>query len=828
MKSLVGLTLRLLWRDLKAGQLSVLLGALVLAVLGTTTVAFVADRVTRALDQEAGQLLGGDAVLRADRPIGDAPAASAEAAGLQLARTAEFPSMVSGNGRFVLAEINAVSESFPLRGSYELADGGGIRTVSAGPPAGSVWASESLLRQLDLKVGDPLTVGERELTLAAGLRKEPDAAVDYFDVAPRVVIAEADIDSTGLVQPGSRITYRLVVAGTPTAVQGWLAATRPTLERGQRLETVRDGRSEIRAALDRARQFLSLSLLAALVLAAVAVALAGQRYAERHLDAYAMLRVFGARTAALTGVMVLTLTVLGLLGAVLGASLAYAAQAGIAALLAPAFGVELPAPGLAPLLQGTLVGFVLLTGFALPPLLKLRRVPALKVLRRELPVADSGAAVVLVLALIALFLLAWLLAGDLKIAAWVLSGMAGGLVVLTLVGALLVRGLMALRQAAPGPWRLGLASLSRRAQQSLLQVVAFGLGLTALLLLLFAQRDLLGSWQASLPTDAPNRFLINVQPDQVADVRDRLAAGGAPVESLYPMIRGRLTAINGREVRLQAFDSERTRRLARREFNLSYAEASKADNEIVAGRWWAPGGAAVESSMEVDIAGRLGIRVGDVLTWDIAGNRVEAPVTSLRRVNWNSFTPNFFVVFSPGALDGQPTSWIGSFHLPAERIATADALLAAHPNISLIDLDRILDTVRDIADKVTRAVSAVFWFALAAGVLVLLGAIATTQDEREREGAILRTVGARRRQLFASHAAEFLAIGVTAGLTATLIAWGLTHLLARELFQIPFTPSAGLLLFGPLVGAALVVGFGLLGTVRVRRVPPLVTLRELG
>lgn len=828
MKSLVGLTLRLLWRDLKAGQLTVLLGALVLAVMGTSTVAFVADRVNRALDQEAGQLLGGDALLRADRPIGDAPADRAAAAGLAVARTAEFPSMVSGAGRFVLAEIKAVSPNFPLRGSYELVDANGVRTVSDGPAAGTVWASESLLRRNGLALGDPLTVGELSLTLTAALRKEPDAAIDYFDVAPRVVIAEADLAGTGLVQPGSRISYRLVVAGSAAAVQGWLGETRANLERGQRLETVRDGRSEIRAALDRARQFLSLSLLAALVLAAVAVALAGQRYAERHLDAYAMLRVFGAKSTALTAVMVLTLTVLGLAGAAVGAALGFAAQAVIASLLAPAFGIELPAPGLAPLLQGTLVGFVLLTGFALPPLLKLRRVPALKVLRRELPVADSGAAVVLVLALVALFLLAWLLAGDLKIAAWVLSGMAAGLLLLALVGALLVRGLIALRQNAPGPWRLGLASLSRRAEQSLLQVVAFGLGLTALLLLLFAQRDLLGSWQASLPTDAPNRFLINVQPDQVEDVRARLAAGGAPVESLFPMIRGRLVAIGEQPVSEADFESQRTRALARREFNLSWSEAMKPDNRLVAGRWWSRGGTAVESSMEVEIARRLGIRLGDVLTWDIAGNRVQAPVTSLREVNWNSFTPNFFVVFSPGALDGQPTSWIGSFHLPPERLATADELLLAHPNLSLIDLDRILETVRDIADKVTRAVSAVFWFALAAGVLVLLGAIATTQDEREREGAILRTVGARRRQLFVSHAAEFLAIGVTAGLTATLIAWGLTHLLARELFQIPFTPSAGLLLFGPLVGAALVVGFGLLGTVRVRRVPPLVTLRELG
>jgi len=393
---------------------------------------------------------------------------------------------------------------------------------------------------------------------------------------------------------------------------------------------------------------------------------------------------------------------------------------------------------------------------------------------------------------------------------------------------LLVRGLMALRQAAPGPWRLGLAALSRRAQQSLLQVVAFGLGLTALLLLLFAQRDLLGSWQASLPTDAPNRFLINVQPDQVEDVRQRLASAGAPVESLFPMIRGRLLAINDKPVSEQDFESQRTRALARREFNLSWAESMKTDNRVVAGRWWSADSAAAESSMEVEIAGRLGIQLGDVLTWDIAGSRVEAPVTSLREVNWNSFTPNFFVVFSPGALDGQPTSWMGSFHLPADRLAVTDALLEAHPNVSVIDLDRILETVRDIADKVTRAVSAVFWFALAAGVLVLLGAIATTQDEREREGAILRTVGARRRQLLVSHAAEFLAIGITAGLTATLIAWGLTHLLARELFQIPFTPSAELLLFGPIVGAALVVGFGLIGTIRVRRVPPLVTLRELG
>lgn len=819
------LSLTLLWRELRAGKLTILLLALALSVCGTTTVALIAERTQRALNVEANQLLGGDLVLKADRPIDPAIAARAAAAGLSVAQSAEFPSTVSADGQFQLVALSAVSANYPLRGAYKLRDDNGDRSVAAGPEAGTVWVGDKLLRRLGTQVGDSLQIGEATLRIAAELRQEPDTAINYFEVAPRVTLAQTDLAATGLVQPGSRIVYRQIYAGTPAAIAAFTAAIRPQLQAGQQLETARDGRPEIRSALDRAAQFLGLSLLMALVLAAVAIALMSARYAERHLSSFALLRVFGASSRLLTTLVSGQLVGLAVLGIAAGIALALVLEAVLVAWLSPYFAVALPSAGLRPSLSGALTGAVLLLGFALPPLLKLQRVPALKVLRHDLPVTSASALAVSLMAALSLGLLAYSLAGSWKLALTVLGGLGAGLAWLALTGWLLVRGLSRLRSGTHGALRLGLAAMSRRAGASVLQISALGLGLSALLVLLFAQRDLLAGWQASLPADAPNRFLINVQDAQLDDVRAQLASDQLSLRELFPMVRGRWVAHNGEAVRSENYDGARAQRLSEREFNLSYASTLKPDNEITAGRFWAADSTAAEASVEEGLADALDIALGDTLRFDLAGTEVEATVTSLRRVDWGSFTPNFFVVFSPATLQGRPASWIGAFHLDPAQAEAGDRLLQRFPNISLIELDRILDQVRDIADKLSRAVSFVFLFALVAGVLVLLAAIASGSTQRAAEAAILRTVGASARQLRLAHAAEFAAIGLTAGISALVIAIGLTAVVAEVVFDLRFVPSWSLVWAGLGGGVTLVLGFGLLATRWVRRTPPLAILR---
>jgi putative ABC transport system permease protein len=820
----------MLRRNWSAGELRVLLVALFIAVASVTTVGFFADRVQAALDRQANELLGGDLVVTADHPVPAPFVEGARADRLETATTQTFPSMVSAAGGVNLADIKAVSPNFPLRGRIRIADrvGGPERLAEGAPRPGTVWIAPALAGRLSIGVGDRLKVGRAELEVAAIIAREPDSVLDYFGIAPRVLMSEADLAATQLIQVGSRVAYRLLLAGEPKAVARYRAALAPRLGRGERMEGVRDSRSEVRAALERSQRFLGLASLLSVVLAAVAVALAARRFSLRQTDAAAMMRCLGAAQADIFALHAWQFALLGIAGCALGCAAGYAAQAVLAYWLSSFFTVALPLPSAWPALRGVLIGLVLVLGFTIPPLLRLRNVPTLRVLRRDLGAAEPASTGAFAVGLSALAALVAWQAGDAKLAAISLGGFAGALAACALLGYGLIRLVARARGAAHGPWRYGLANLRRRTGASLAQIVALGLGLMAMLMLTLVRGELIVRWQESMPPDMPNRFAINIQSDQLAAVKAYFDAIHLATPDLYPMVRGRLTAIGSREVSASAYEDARAKRLVEREFNLSWADAVRADNRVVSGKFWAPGTTTPQYSVEEGLAKTLGIAVGDTLTFDVGGTRFTAPVTSLRKVEWDSFKPNFFVIADPALLEGQPASWITSFHLPASREDVVTGLVKRFPNVSVIDLTAMMEQFRRITDQVSRAVEFVFLFAIAAGLVVLFAAIASTQDERVFEAAVLRTLGASRRQLAVMQLAEFLAIGLLAGAVASAGAVVLSMALSERVLGVPYEFHWTLPIVGLLAGGAGVALAGLLGTRRAVAAPPMRTLREVG
>ena len=837
---IAGLAWRQLRRDLASGDVRLLLAALVLAVVAVTAVGFVPDRAGRALAIEANRLLGGDAVLRGDAPITGPAREAAEAAGLRHADTVELDTMVRvGEGaaaQLKLGELRAIGEGFPLRGEYLVTGADGIERVAAGVPApGTLWMSRGGADTLGARIGDSVGIGSRELRLEALVVQEPDAALDYFNVAPKVFIHPDDLAATGLVQEGSRIRYRLVVAGPAAAVERFTAVAREHLARGQRLETAADARPEVRSALARASRFLGLAALVSVVLAAVAVAMAARRHSARHLQGAAVMRCLGASQATITSIHVGELLLLGLLACTVGVALAWGLQWVVGNWLAGMLGIDIPPAGLLPALGGYGVGMVVLLAFAAPPVLALRRVPALSVLRRDLDPTEPSALRVLLAGVAGIAALLWWQAGSPKLALAMLLGIGATLVVLALLAWLMIVAVRRLRSRLRGAARYGLANVSRRAGTSIAQVSALGLGLMALLLLTFVRTDLIARWQLALAEEAPNRFIINVQQDQLAGVAEVAAAQGLAAPVLYPMVRGRLAThngepVSGRDRAGEAGNGEASRasRRAEREFNLSTATGLRDDNRVVAGEFWDPEGTeGVELSVETGFAESLGWTLGDRVAFDVAGRRLEGRITSLREVEWESFRPNFFVLFSPGALDAYPASWITAVGVPQGDTAFTRALVQRFPNVSVIDVDAVLAQVRNTADQVSTVVEVVFWFALAAGLLVLLAAISASQDERLLEGGVMRVLGASRRQLRLAQASEFAAIGLLSGLVAAVAASVLAGVVATRVFDLPWTPDFAMAAIGGLAGMAAALVAGLWATRRVLDAPPAVTLREL-
>ena len=826
---------RSLWRDLRSGELRLLIVAVTLAVAALTAVGFFADRLKGGLQRDARQLLGGDAVIVSDNPTPAAFITKARALGLEQVQTLGFPTMARAvdarGGAAKLVALKVVEGGYPLRGSLTvasapLAAGSLVRAI---PASGAAWVEAPLLEALGLQMGDTLLLGETRLHIDKIIVNEPDRGAGFMNFAPRVMINRADIAATALIQPASRISYRLALAGDEGRIKTYvdwaqLEVKKPEA-RGLRVESLQGGRPELGQTIERAEKFLNLIALLAALLSAVAVALAARGFAASHLDDCAMLRVLGLSQRTIALAYAFEFILIGALASALGVACGYAVHHVFVLLLAGLVDAALPAASLWPVLFGMGMGLTLLVAFGLPPVLQLAQVPALRVIRRDVGQLKAASLAVLGLGVAGFSALLLAASSDLTLGLIAVGGFAGAALLFALTSwaaVALLRRLVSERNA-PRALLLATRQISARPAFAVLQVSALALGLLALVLLVLLRTDLIASWRQATPQDAPNRFVINIMPEQGDAFRQALREGGVQRFDWYPMIRGRLVAINGKPVAAQDYADERARRLVEREFNLSNSSRQPMQNVVTAGRWTEEEQGAI--SVEEGLAKTLKLKLGDTLRFDVGGMQTDSRISSLRKVDWGSMRANFFAMYPVSNLPKVPATYMSAFRAPPAP-GFDNALVRRFPNITTVDMTSTIAQVQRVLDQVIGAIEFLFAFTLAAGLVVLFAAVSATREERTREFAVMRAVGATSRLLRQVQRAELIGVGLLAGLLASLVAMVVGWALAYYVFDFEWAVSLWVPLFGAISGAVLALLAGWWGLREVLRRPVIETLRR--
>jgi putative ABC transport system permease protein len=821
----VTLLLRMLARDWRAGEVAVLFAALLLAVTMVSGISGFAATLNATLRQESNAFLAADLVVADSRELPADWFAEADRRAVASASLLSFSSMVFAGEDMVLASVKAASDAYPLRGELQLSDTpyGEQRAHRGAPARGSVWLDPRLFTLLDVGVGDRVDLGAASFTVAAALRGEPDRGGSFLGAGPRVMLNLADIPATQIVQPGSRVRYRALFAAEEERLGVFRSWLEEQLGDGQRIRDVNNDQPRVGEALERAERFLLLGGSLAVILAGVAIAMAARRFSERHQRPVALLKSLGAPRRQVQRLYAGNLLIIGLAATLTGWCLAGALQWLALLALEDMLGAAPSFLQPRPYLIGAVTALVCLSCFAWPPLNRLSAVSPLLVLRSDMPLHSNREHWDYLLGLLAVSALMWWYSADLQLTLVVLGGLAVLVASGTLLAWLLLRGGRGLGMQAGSVWRLALAGLQRHGLANALQVVVFSVTVMLLLLLAMLRGSLLADWQAQLPAEAPNHFLLNIGPEELESVSELLDASDLESERLYPMLRGRLMAVAGDALPVTAEDEEGPRQ---REANFTWAAAVPEGNELVAGRWWSADGAA-EVSLEQDFAERLGIGLGDRLDLLIGAQPLSVTVSSLRTLDWESFKPNFFLVFPPGLLDQYPATWMTSFYLPPQRKAFLNTLLRAHPTVTVIEVDAIMAQLRDTLGRVSAAIEVVLLLVLLAGLLVLVAGVQSSMDLRLRESALLRALGAGRRRVLGGIGIEFTVLGTMAGVLAVLAAEGAFWALQRFVFRLDYLPSPELWLPGVLGAATLIAALGLWSCRRVVRVAPAAVLREL-
>ncbi|MBK7005075.1 MAG: ABC transporter permease [Burkholderiales bacterium] len=852
---------RTLWRDVRSGDLRLLMLAVTLAVAALTAVGFFADRLKGGLQRDARQLLGGDAVVSSDNPTPAAFVEKARALGLTVAHNMVFPTMArasdANGGASKLVGLKVVEPGYPLRGKLRVASQPGApdRVSDTIPAPGQAWVDGALLDALGLQVGDALLLGDASFTVASIIVVEPDRGAGFMNFAPRVMIHRADIAATHLVQPASRITYRMAVAADDAKVKAFVqwadSAVKPL--RGVRVESIQSGRPELGQTLERAEKFLNLVALLAALLSAVAVALAARAFAASHLDDCAMLRVLGLSQRAIAAAYTFEFALVGIFASAVGVLLGYSVHFVFVLLLAGLVNAALPTATLWPVLLGMGMGLTLLLAFGLPPVLQLARVPPLRVIRRDVGKLKPASLAVLGLGVCGFAALLLVASSDVKLGLIAVGGFAGSVAVFAILSWVAVHMLRKGVSETTAPRWLVLATrqVAARPAYTVVQVSALAVGLLALVLLVLLRTDLISSWRKATPPDAPNRFVINVMPEQASAFQQALRQAGVARFDWYPMVRARLVAVNGRTVGPDDFEIDRAKRLVDREFNVSFSATAPEKNTIVAGRWMPEEPNAI--SVEEGVAQTLNLKLGDRLRFDVGGVQTESRITSLRKVDWGSMRANFFVMYPVSQLDNVPTTYMGAFqapevwpprssasHKPLPPVGASstlgrpgvgsagfdNALVREFPNVTNVDLTTTIAQVQRVLEQVIGAVEFLFGFTLVAGLVVLFAAVTATREERAREFAIMRAVGAQGRLLRQVQRAELAGVGLLAGFLASVVAAGVGWALARYVFEFEWTVSLWVPVWGALVGAVLALAAGWWGLRDVLRRPVVETLRR--
>ncbi len=831
----VRLILRLVARDWRAGELRLLLAALLVAVGTVSAITLFVDRLHQALLAESTTFLAADRVVSGSQPIPDSFRDGAISQGLALSDTLSFPSMVyaeTSAARNQLVSVKAVSETYPLRGTLRIADQpfSTDRPTDSVPDRGEVWLDSRLFPSLGVVLGDSVQVGYEKLRISRVLTSEPDRGGSFFDLGPRVLMRLADVPATRVIQPGSRIGYRLLLAGDESALNEYRDRFREQFIGKFRWQSIRESSPSIGSALDRAESFLLLGGLLAVILAGIAVALSANRYAKRHYDHVSVLKTLGATPNEIQWGYFGVLMVLGVGGVVFGLLLGTGIHLGIVQLLATYLPANLPLPGSRPLLLGAATGFICLIAFALPPLLALKNISPMRAVRRELDVTTTSSLITYGLGTCGgLTLLVWY-SNSLWLTFWALAGGCLVCVVFGVMATLLLRAGRLAGMQAGSLWRLALAGLQRRRRENVTQIMIFGLAIMLLLILVLIRTSLLDEWRQQIPENAPNHFVMNVTGTEVDAMQSLLQDHTNYDGKLFPMMRGRIEAVNEVPVR----DYQRRSRSEDRggprlssERNLTWTREPPPNNKMISGSWWPSDTQESLVSIEQGYAFGWGLRVGDQLTFDLGGLKVVSKVANIRTVEWDSLRPNFFIIFSEAALADVPATYMTSFYLPPDRKRFLNDILSRYPTITVIEVDELISQVQQIVSRVTQAVELVLVLVLGAGALVLIASIQASRDQRMKEHALIRTLGGSRRLIAGSLASEFSILGLFAGVVAVVGAEITVYALESQVFEMPYQARPWFWLVGPLIGTLIVVTVGYLGTRSLISTPPATILRDL-
>ncbi len=806
--------LSVLRQDLRSKELRWLLAALVISVSALTSVSFLADRMHWAFEFDARQLLASDLLIVADQPMPQSLIEHAQQLGLDVAQTTVFPSMASSAIQSKLASIKAVSATYPLRGSLTIYPLGSESSKEVpqqhGPRAGTAWVEPAILRNLQIKLGDELRLGNRQFQITGVLVKELDRGAGFMNFAPRVMMSLDDLPSTGLVGTGSRVIYRLLLAGSDNAIANYREWAEQSIQtqnlRGIRIETLENAQPMMRKTLERAEQFLSLVALLTAMISAVSIALSARRYAVGQADVCATLKCFGATRRTILKKQWITMLSLGVLSAILGSIIGFLAQETLTHVLGNLLVASLPSPSVLPILWSTAFTWVLLFAFAGPPLLSLSSVSPIRLIRKEFEFAGVSTLWVFGLALASCASLIMLVARDWKLALWVGLSFIGALLIFLLCArvSLLFVSKISMRQFAT---RFAYTAMERRSGFAVMQITALGIAIMAILLIFLLRQDLLNVWRGNIPLNAPNRFMINVQGDQKVNLAELIESSGAPKPEFYPMVRGRLVQVNGVDISPGSYTDENAKRLVDREFNLSYTDQLPAGNRVLSGQWIT--GDQPQISIESGIAKTLKLKLGDQLTYEVAGETVSAPITSIRKLDWSSMRVNFFVIMPPALLQSMPQSWITSYYQAPNLDSLDFQINQAYPNVTMVDVSASLQQIQDVLNKLSTALGLLFIFTLMAAILVLMTAMAATQDERYRNAALLKVIGASQKMLKQIAITELFIIGAVsdllAGISAGLAAW----CLGRYVMDIEFNAFAQAIALGFALGisATMLAGY---------------------
>ena len=827
MKALA-LAMRMLMREWKSGELGVLVLAITVAVSALTGVGFLVDRIGIAVDNQAGEVLAADVVLESGQVMDDKAVDEAKRRGLRTARKTGLFSVVFNGDASQLSSLRAVSAEYPLRGQVKLSDQPfGTPEIATGIPArGEVWPESRLAAALGANVGTQLNIGASTFRVSRILISRPDQGATFLELAPSLVMNEEDLPATELIQPGSRLRRAQLFAGERSEVADFKKWLENNKKPNEEIEDVEDSAPQIKSAIDRSARFLRIASLVAVLLCAIAVAMAARRYVQRHLDSVALLKTLGATRGFVLTVSLSQLVVIGLSAAILGSLIGFVTQSWLVQLLSGWLRGDLPPPGLAPLGVGFLTAIAVLGGCALPPLLQLSRTPALRVLRRDVGPPPPMVILAFGPAVLAIAFLIWWVMRDVKVFAAFTVGLAAFVLVVAVAGWLLVKLTTRLRGGVGVSWRYGIANLGRRRTESIVQLSAFALGIMMLLVLTVVRNDLLGDWRRSLPADTPNFFFINIPSDESREFATFLEERGAEEVRVRPMVRARMTHINGKAVEDIQFETQRGRGFANRDQNITWSGELNRDNEITAGKWFSAEDAGKPLvSVSTEYFEELKLKLGDTLTFDVAGETQTAAVSSVRKVKWDSFQPNFFLIFAPGLLDGTQGTYMTAVHMDARNPKTIGDLVRRFPSVSVFNVDDLLAQVRSVIDKALAAVQSVFLFTLMAGLVVLIAAVQASRDERRYESAMLRTLGARRGTVLKGLLSEFAMLGVLSGTLAATGASIAGMYIARKVLQIPYEFDPWVWFYGLVGGGLLVCVAGWLATRSVVNQPPLLTLR---